>query len=281
MKTLSNRIDVTRERVYGKILLVLPSLKLTCILLLIFCNIAKFAKRTYGMNSRLKLTTCLATLPLLFGAFAASAQVTLVTNRSDIASTDTLDWAGLGPENSSYSGGATALTQAGASVDVSIGGTLTILRQSSGLIGNFALGDYVAYTNGSGPITLEFAAPVTAVGAQFMWNSTGNFDADLEAFDPSGTSLGLVTEGGVANGASDDTAIFIGVQSGSANIKKVVFATPTTSFFGAQNDFSINRVSINAPTASAVPEPGGIALLGGIASAGCAFYAGRRRKRNL
>lgn len=73
--------------------------------------------------------------------------------------------------------------------------------------GNFAPGDLLFYTMRSGPLTLSFDTPGSAVGAQINANVYGAFTAEIQAFDQK-VLLGTFTESGIVTTAADNSAIF-------------------------------------------------------------------------
>ena len=128
-------------------------------------------------------------------------------------------------------------------------GSFQILQQSNGWAGNFAPGDNLLWSQGSGPITIAFANPVFGAGAKIMANYYGTFTANLTAYDVSNNSLGTFNLPGLSNGNADNSAIFIGVADSTASIAKLTFSVPVA--YSNPQDFVINRLSV----AGATPVP--------------------------
>ena len=221
----------------------------------------------------------LSTLFLLINALSVEAQVTFVTDRASIGADDLLDWATTAPDGTSLPS-PNVLTNNSLSVNV-FSGESAINRTTAGSSFplNFAYGDALIANSNFAPLELTFANPVFGAGAKIdVGNNSGiNYTGTIEAFDASGNSLGGGTSTGRDSFVADDSAIFIGVTSTTANIKKVVF----TSYFndplsGPITDSTlINNLSIRA-----TPEPSSLVFLlsGGAVTAGAFFRRNRRRK---
>ncbi len=223
-------------------------------------------------------------LTLFAGLLATSvqAQVTLVTTRNTLGSTDFVDWGSLGGELTSIASPFSINSNGGLSLTVSeFGPSFTRANEGGVWGGNFALGDHLLYTDvspsGNGPITIVFASPVSAAGYQIETATGGVFLARLRAFDSSNTDIGTVTETGSSHGGSDNSAIFIGGKRLTPDIKKIVISIDSSQF-GDPARFSINRLDIRTTgTAAATPEPGGLALVAGLLLSGSALIRRRRK----
>jgi hypothetical protein len=200
---------------------------------------------------------------------------TLVTSRTALAGTDSVNWGTLvptpPPSGIYVANPFTILSTAGRSISVSktIPDSFFVTQQLSAppyhgngnWNGNFAVGDWVLDTSDShgrtNPITLNFGATaVAAGGAQIQPNlgSVLTFTATVVAFDASGNSLASFTEAGTATNAADNSAIFIGISSSSANISQIALSIKSVSggTGGDRSWFAINqfdfRTSVVAPT---------------------------------
>lgn len=183
------------------------------------------------------------------------SQGNLVTRRGDLMSNDFIDWGNLGPANTLVPNPSTAVSAMGTTATVSEAptGPFQRLDQTSDgatpWIGNFAPGDHLLYTNasyggGNGPITIDFGArTVSGIGAQIQANYYGDFLARISTFDASGNLLASFTENGTSNNNADNSAIFIGVQSSTCNISKIVFSLD--SAFADPTDFAINKLDFS------------------------------------
>ena len=174
--------------------------------------------------------------------------LTQISSRAALAGNDYLDWGQLGAE--SYDGVTqpiSATTNLSESVTVTADGDLFRFDEAGIWDGNFADGDALLLQDGPGenipyPITLEFAAAITAVGAQIQNNLWGSFTAKIEVFNGT-TSLGAYTASGSSSATTPPAAVFIGLRSSSANITKAqisVTATPDDLL----GQFAINRVEL-------------------------------------
>jgi hypothetical protein len=177
----------------------------------------------------------------------------LVTSRSALAGTDSVNWGTLGPSATAAPNPFTILSTSGRSisvsktqVDVFVLDEQTPPTSSSSWNGNFAPGDVVLYTHDYSsrtfnPITLNFdTTAVAAGGAQIQSESFGAFTAEVQALDSSGNILASFTENGNSTNAADNSAIFIGISSTSANIYKIALSL-TKAHGGSKGDFGINK----------------------------------------
>lgn len=195
--------------------------------------------------------------------------LTLVTQRAALGSDDQLNWSSLGPTNpfnflpNSFS----TTSEGGLGLEVSIpsaGSNFTpplvfqTLPPPSGIPTNFASGDFLLFTGfipgtfpavgNPGPLTITFDTPVSGAGTQIAVDDTPEFTAFISAFDEANTLLGTFEAAGTSSLALDNSAIFLGVRSDTANISRLVFSTSER-----QRAFAINTLSI-ATVPATVPE---------------------------
>jgi hypothetical protein len=109
----------------------------------------------------------------------------------------------------------------------------------------------------SDPYTLNFGStPVAAGGAQIESNYDGKFTAEVQAMDASGNVLASFTENGNATQAANNSAIFIGISSTSANIYQIALSL-TRAPSNTIGEFAINQFDFRAgaaPTAASVRQ---------------------------
>lgn len=213
---------------------------------------------------------------LIVAAPAFSATLSFTTSRADINGNDELNWASLGPvvppqPFKVLPPGFTAVSTGGLSVNVNVppasnpGITPPLLFQTTatGIPTNFAAGDFVLFTGllpgqfpapgNPGPLTLTFDTPVAGVGTQIAVDDTLQFTALISAFDRRNTLLGTFSALGTSSLALDNSAVFLGVLSDTANISRLELSTLVPD-----RAVGINTVSIaTAP----VPEPSNVAAL--------------------
>ena len=200
----------------------------------------------------------------------ANASVTGVSSLAGLGATDSIDWGQLGGTFTSVSSGVTVTSTLGQTATVTSGGGMERRDEANGWGGNFANGEHLLWTAGNGPdITLTFANAVQSVGAQFQADFYGPFTAEL--IGSNGAVLGSFALGGNSDGNNDNSAVFVGLMSTSADIKQVQFHL--TSSVGSPNDFAIGTVSF---AGGAVPEPATWALM--ITGFGLAGATLRRRR---
>ena len=203
--------------------------------------------------------------------------VSLVTSRSDLGSNDHLDWSSLGkvanpPADftevlpSSFS----ATSSQGLGVHVAFPTPKTDITlpfvfqtQSGGVETGFADGDFILFSGfnpeifpapgNPGPLKITFDEPVFGAGTQIAVAQIPDFIGSISAFDGEGSLLGNFHLPGNSFLDLDNSALFLGVSSDTANIKELVFNTSI-----ANGAFGINTLSIVAVD---VPEPGSILTL--------------------
>jgi hypothetical protein len=211
-------------------------------------RVLSIGQRLFCVRARAVFAACLLGI-----ASAASANVNFVNSRPALGGNDFVDWnAALGPLFTSVPNPSNFNSNNGLPMSVSMPGVQPFQRldQNNGWGGNFAPGDALLFTNFSaGPITITFSQPVTGAGAQIQQNQYGAFTATLQAFDSLGNPIGNFN--GTSNGNADNSAIFVGALSDSANISSIVFSVP-----GNPSGFAINRLDIVG-----VPEPATLGLL--------------------
>jgi hypothetical protein len=214
-----------------------------------------------------QLCAFLAALVLFVCGASHSRADMLITSRSALGATDSIDWGQLGAPTPGVAGvpnpsGVTSM--GGTSFTVSENGG-NFSRLDQGLVvgagpwfGNFAPGDHLLYTGtgyggGFGPMDIASNGPLMfAAGAQIMRNSFGAFTATVTALDALGNPIASFTEDGLSNDNTDNSAIFIGIRT-DLPFKTLVLTTDTS-------DFAINLVSLS--NSQSVPEPSSLTVLG-------------------
>lgn len=203
---------------------------------------------------------------------SAQNYINLVTDRSALGANDSLDWGILGgngfiPPNpftvQSVDGIVITATDTAKGLEpLEIQVQCSVPSSPFGCgrwPGNFAPGDNLLWVQfGGNPdnLVLTFSTPVSGAGMQIQSNpntSLGPFTATIQAFNGT-TLLGSFTENGNSNGAADNSAIFIGVLSSTANITSLVLST--TNPPGTPPDFAVNKLSLVRPF-SLFPDHGG------------------------
>lgn len=192
---------------------------------------------------------------LLAGAVAAQAD-SLVTTRP--AGTDSVDWSQLGPGYTTISNPFSFTTTDGVAGTGSYANSSDqgeVRVQSSSWYGNFGSGDIVNSTDlSAGAVTLNFSQGYTQIGSQVESVVWGPFTAQICDVN------GCFTENGNSDGSGDNSAIYIGIESGLP-INWVTFSL-TSAPYGTTNSFGINDVTMNGSNAPVVPEPSTLLLLG-------------------
>ncbi|MGM3307448.1 hypothetical protein ACSQ6I_16005 [Anabaena sp. WFMT] len=216
-------------------------------------------------SSKLVSTVKLAAFITLATLFSSPVRaITLVQDRNALQSNDQIEWSSLGkvlnpfaPNPSDflpYSFSGQSSHGLGISVNIpSAGGDITppfIFQNNPPIQTNFAPGDFLLFTGFSptvvptgnpNPLTIFFDKNVKAAGTQIAASGSENIDYEvfISAFDDGNNLLGTFSIPGISSGTRDNSAVFLGVTSDTANIKSLVFNTSSP-----QRGFGINRVSI-------------------------------------
>jgi hypothetical protein len=212
----------------------------------------------------------LAGLLAAAGASSAWAALTAATGRGDITTDTTINWGTLGADFSdagaSPSVGAVTVSGAPAFAALENGVTFTY---------NFALNDRLlamldipnqAPTNGN--FVFDFATGIAGFGTDIQGSIFGALAVDLDVFDTANVLLGTFSFLGTSGDTNPGSALFVGVNSSSANIGRIVLR-------GAGEGAAVNHLSLDTIATTNVPEPGTLALAGlALAAAGTA----RRRR---
>lgn len=228
-----------------------------------------------SLVKKVSIVVAAAALGVVCTAAPSQAAVSQVFSRGALAGNDYIDWSSVGVSNTVVSNPFNTTTNNGLGVTGSMpAGQFERRDQGPSWFGNFANGDRLLWTQlSTGPIFLEFLNPVWGAGTQIQADFYGNYTGSIEAFDSANNSLGLFSLPGISNGNGDNSAVFLGLKSDSANIKKIALIGDHSQYL---DDFAINQVDlVTTGRASEVPEPGSMALLG----TGVVGLIARRRRR--
>jgi hypothetical protein len=220
------------------------------------------------------LTSTTIAVSLSLSLISPSFAVSLVTNRADLKGNDSIDWSSLGkvlnpfnPNFADFLGFSFSGTSAGGlglDVDINpINPPITppfVFKTApipQGIPTNFANGDFLLFTGlqfglfpapgNPGPISISFAQPVRAAGAQIAVDDEPNFVGTIKAFYINDNLLDSFSVNGTSSTVLDNSAIFLGVKSALAEISRIEFSSDFNN-----RAIGINTLSIDNP---AIPEP--------------------------
>jgi PEP-CTERM motif len=208
--------------------------------------------------------------------------VDFVNQRAALGGNDIIDWGTLGNAEpfkqlpNSFS----IQSENGLGVSVSVpsffGSPQPLVFQTlpvPGIETNFAIGDRILFTGlsdvlfppmtNTALLTVKFDKPVKAAGTQLALATTRKpYNAIASAFDSDNNLLGTFSTIATSSTEEDNSAVFLGISSDTANISRLVFRTSE-----ANVPFGINALSFVT-----VPEPGStFALLAIALGAGLAL----------
>ena len=153
----------------------------------------------------------------------------------------------------------------------------------NGIPTNFADGDFLLFTGAdfstfpapgnNGPITIDFATPVTGAGTQIAVDDTLSFIANIAAFDSEGNLLNNFSVPGTSSVSLDNSALFLGVVSEEAEIARLVYSSSISN-----RAIGINTISISNGTA--IPESSHLFGLLIVATSSSCYFANKRSHRN-
>ncbi len=211
------------------------------------------------MNTQKKQAGILALAILAVAGAPAKAGVVVVKSRAALDGNDTINWAQLGRPLTIVNTPSAVTSNGGLDATVSnLGGsTLATARQGDPWDGNFAANAPIVVTGQftpSGSISVTFASPVYAVGAQMDYNWISPvampFTEIITAYDADNNLLGTFTETGEMDDLANNSAVFIGIGDSIPEISTVVFST-TSTFGGYPGSIAINNVALAVPAACA------------------------------
>jgi len=207
----------------------------------------------------------------------ASAAVIGISSPAGMTVTDTINWGAIGPDGTMTASSFNIQTTGGATVTVSNLhldiGSMFRQEQSGSWSGNFSPGDALLFVCGEdAPLTLAFAAPVAAVGANIQGDEYGPFEGTISVYGIGNNLLGSYTLAGDSNGDGDGSAIFLGMVSDGMDIYYARFSIEGADY----RDFAINQVRLGGVGSSSAPisEPSTWALL----ATGLGWMVSRRRR---
>lgn len=211
----------------------------------------------------------------------------MATSPGSIGANDWIDWGQFGADFTNMSAsGMTGSTHLGLSFTVKTTNDFSgqvqgldsqIRTQGASWNGILGSGEHLyfnqnSYLNGNTVVAIVFAHGVMGAGAYTQSNAFGDFTASMGAWDaefPTGNLVG----GDLATGTNDAVAghaPFIGVLSGSSNIKAIYINNHMSDGVSDDLGSGIGTVYLN----NAVPEPASMFALG----AGALALIRRRRK---
>ncbi|MBC8122374.1 MAG: hypothetical protein H7Y22_11110 [Gemmatimonadaceae bacterium] len=202
-----------------------------------------------------------------------------MTDRSALGGNDFLDWSNVAAPFTPLASTFSAPSAGGLGVAVSVPSPTApisqpfVFQNGPAISANFGDGDFILFSGlnfatqagNPGPITLNFAIPVFAAGAQLLPDFGGDFTGFIAAFDVDNALIGSFSALGTVSTDRDNSAPFFGIQSSTANIARLVFSTDA-----ANVGIGINQLSILAVPVPEPPMAPGLLVFCGIVLGGLA-----------
>lgn len=165
----------------------------------------------------------------------------LYASPSQFSYDDYADWSGFGPVNTIIANGSTIASNLGKTVTITSSGSTYSMRQGVNWNGCFTPGDWLVNSWGNNVITLSVSTPIRGLGLQVQSSSGGFYAAYGTLKDASNNPIATDLSYGLSTSKADGSAAFLGYQSGTANISKIVMELTDTSKLGK---FIFNRLLI-------------------------------------
>jgi hypothetical protein len=180
--------------------------------------------------------------------------VNFVIKREDLQETDFVDWTGVADDGEALEFKNHVFTgKTNKGLTYRILNPLLLVRKRQGQmatwVGNFKEDDGVLTTDHDiGPLIFTFNKAVRGAGAQIQADgSPRDFKGRIQAFDADGKRVAQYDRDGTSNNLNDNSAIFIGVLSDVANIKRIEMSTVSIDPSpGKSTDFAINQLDLRS-----------------------------------
>src|SRR5215831_11452683 len=193
------------------------------------------------------------------------AKASFVTSPTSLNANDSIFWSQLGTSGSLVPASFHAVSADGITAQVSFnqssGGTVAsvcpAVNCNFAAAPGFNAGDSLLWAedaNGTGPLTVSFATPVSGAGFYFQLTAPATFSAMLTKVAGANTASEIVTSDNVGD------PIFLGALDGQTDITGFevtgITCTPLSPGVCNASDFAIDTVSLTA-----VPEPPTVILV--------------------
>lgn len=165
----------------------------------------------------------------------------IYTSPSQFSYDDYADWSGFGAVGTIIANGSTVASNLGKTVTITSSTSTYSMVQSSNWGGCFTPGDWLVYSWGNTVVTLSVSTPVRGLGLQMQSGAIGQYVAIVGLKNASNNPIATDLAFGVSTTKADGSAVFLGYQSGTANISKIVMELTDTSKLGK---FAFNRLLI-------------------------------------
>lgn len=166
----------------------------------------------------------------------------LYTSPSQFSYDDYADWSGFGAVGTIIANGSTIASNLGKTVTITSIGSTYLIEQGVNWLGNFLTGERGVFSWGNTVVTLSVSTPVRGLGLQIQSGTIGSYAGIGTLKDASNNPIATdLTYGMSLFNTPDGSAAFLGYQSGTANISKIVMQLTDTSKLGK---FAFNRLLI-------------------------------------
>lgn len=162
---------------------------------------------------------------------------------SEFSYDDYADWSALGSPGTIIPSGSSVTSNLGKTVTITAATSVFAVVQSTNWFGCFNPGDACVYSFGNTSVTVSVSTPVRGLGLQVQGTNLGAYASISSLKDSSNNPIATDLSYGVSTRNADGSAAFVGYQSGTANISKIVIKLIDTTDLGK---FGFNRLLIKS-----------------------------------
>jgi|GEM_PF-5716671 len=206
---------------------------------------------------------------LAIGCATPAWAVTLVSGPGDFAANDTTNFASAAPPSTQFDPPFVYTTPGGLQITVnsSDADAFLTLHPNPTFVRDFLPGQVQLASSKYDTLNITFGQAVRGVATQITHPHFGPYVSRITAYDASDNVLGTFDRTGTENNSGDGSAIWIGVQSPTANIARISLDNfdGTAIVLEPSNQDNVIITDLKLLTGSApggaIPEPASLGLL--------------------